>query len=47
MLKFQMTRSPFLNLLDLCLIPILSLKTSLRSDFGRLSIKWTDISTKT
>ena len=46
MSRLQMTRSPFLNFLDLCLTPVSSLKTSLRSDFGRLFIKETDISTK-
>ena len=46
MSRFQRTRSPFLNFLDTCLTPVSSLKTSLRSDFGRLFIKWTDISMK-
>ena len=42
--RFQQTRASFLNLLDLCLTPVSSLKMSSRSDLGRLLINTTRIS---
>ena len=44
MSRFHRTTTSFLNLLDLCLTPVSSLKTSSRSDLGRLLINTTSIS---